>query len=238
MNVSTYQLAASMINQFNRVDTITNNLANVNTNGYKQELLAEGSFNNYLARAKNDNSNLDEMNKLVNTIPKIDQKFINTTPGELQMTASPLDFALSQPDTFFKVQTPSGDIEYTRNGAFKNLNGFLVDGNGNNILNVDNEPILVEDGFAAQIGVVKTNYANVEKIGANNYKIVNLAQAEFLDNNINQIHQGAIEKSNVSAVKAMVELIDAQRRLEQAQKSQTSKSELNQKLLDKVGGNR
>lgn len=238
MNSSTYQLAATMVNQFNRMDAISHNLANVNTNGYKEELLAEGSFNNYLKRAKNDNSNLDEMNKLVNTIPKIDQKFINPVQGEFQMTSNPLDFALVNPDTFFKVQTPNGDIEYTRNGAFKNLNGFLVDSNGNNVLNADNEPILLEGDFAAQIGIVKTGYDNLEKLGANNYTIINLAEADFLDNNLTQLYQGSIEKSNVSAVLSMVELIDASRRLEQAQKAQTSKSELNQKLLDKVGGNR
>lgn len=238
MNSSTYQLAATMVNQLNRLDVVANNIANVNTNGFKQEGLTEGSFNNYLNRAANDNSQLDEMNKLVNTVPKIDGKFIHGRQGELQMTSNQLDFALTTPETFFKVQTPNGDIAYTRDGAFKNLNGLLVDSNGNSVLSVDNEPLVVEGDFAQLIGVVKTPYANLDKIGDNNYKVKDFAQLEQLEQNEDVVVQGAVEKSNINAVKAMVELIEAQRAFEQAQKAFTSKSELNQKLLDKVGSPR
>ncbi len=49
--------------------------------------------------------------------------------------------------------------------------------------------------------------------------------------------QGAIEKSNVNSVTAMVELIDAQRRFEQAQKAVTTIDELNSKVIDKIGNN-
>lgn len=238
MNSSTYQLAATMVNQFNRIDSISNNIANVNTNGYKQDNLVEGSFNSYLGRAKNDNSTLDEMNKLVNTIPKIDGNFILGKQGELQMTANQLDFALTQPDTFFKVQKPNGTIEYTRDGSFKNLNGFLVDSNGNSVLSAGNEPLVVEEGFEQLVGVVKTLYSNMERVGSNNYQVKDFAQVEVLEENENFVIQGAVEKSNINAVTEMVGLIDAQRRFEQAQKAQQSKSELNQKLLEKVGNPR
>ena len=40
------------------------------------------------------------------------------------MTGNPLDFALNAPDTFFKIQNENGDIVYTRDGSFKNLDGF------------------------------------------------------------------------------------------------------------------
>ena len=235
MNSSTYQLAATMVNQFSRVDMISNNIANVNTNGFKQENLVEGSFNNYLNRAKNDGSNLDEMNKLINTVPKIDGKFIMGQQGDLQVTANELDFALNTPDTFFKIQNQNGEIEYTRDGSFKNLNGMLVDGNGNSVLSVDNEPLVVEGEFASLIGVIKTPFNNLEKVGDNNYKVKDFAQVELLDGNEEYVVQGAVEKSNVSAVSSMVQLIDAQRRAEQAQTMFKSKSELNGKLIEKVG---
>lgn len=45
MNQGTYPLAASMINQINRLDQVSNNLANVNTNGFKQEATTETTFN-------------------------------------------------------------------------------------------------------------------------------------------------------------------------------------------------
>lgn len=50
MNQGTYPLAASMINQFNRLDQISNNLANINTNGFKQEGTTETTFNYYLSK--------------------------------------------------------------------------------------------------------------------------------------------------------------------------------------------
>ena len=50
MNQGTYPLAASMINQFNRLDQISNNLANINTNGFKQEGTTETTFNYYLQK--------------------------------------------------------------------------------------------------------------------------------------------------------------------------------------------
>ncbi len=52
MNQGVYPLASSMVNQINRLDMISNNLANTNTTGYKQENIVEGSFNHYLDKAK------------------------------------------------------------------------------------------------------------------------------------------------------------------------------------------
>ena len=68
---------------------------------------------------------------------------------------------MTGPDTFFKIQNADGDIVYTRDGAFKNLDNFLVDSNGNNVLNADNEPIELEGEFVSQIGVTKTAYSNL-----------------------------------------------------------------------------
>ena len=50
MNQGVYPLAASMVNQINRLDQISNNLANVNTFGFKQEGTTETTFNYYLER--------------------------------------------------------------------------------------------------------------------------------------------------------------------------------------------
>ncbi len=167
MNQGTYPLAASMINQINRLDQISNNLANINTNGFKQEGTSETTFNYYLQRAQEQNIAPTKINTVVNNIPKIDSKFINSEMGPIAMTGNTFDFALSNPDTFFKIQNQNGDIVYTRDGAFKNLDNFLVDGNGNNVLNADNEPIVIDEDTASQIGVVKMSYDDLEKIGDN-----------------------------------------------------------------------
>lgn len=238
MNQGTYPLAAAMINQLNRVDTISNNLANSNTTGFKQEGLSEGSFNHYLTRAQEEGFTPTAMNTVTNMVPKLDGKYISSEQGAIVVTGNELDFALKTPDTFFKVQTPTGEIQYTRDGSMKNLNGLLVDRNGNSILSVDNEPIVVEDGYAQQIGVVKSPYENLEKVGNNNYRVKDLEELEFFDDNTDHVMQGSIEKSNVNTVLTMVGLIDAQRRFEQSQKAISGIGEMNQKMVDKLGTTR
>ena len=237
MNQGTYPLAASMINQFNRLDQISNNLANINTNGFKQEGTTETTFHYYLQKMQEENIAPTKINTVTNNIPKIDSKFINSEMGPIAMTGNALDFALNNPDTFFKVQNTNGDIVYTRDGSFKNLDGFLVDGNGNNVLNADNEPIVVEDNFVSQIGVTKTPYTNLEKIGDNTYRLKNPNELEIFENNDNLIVNGAIEKSNVNSVSSMVELIDAHRRFDQSQKAISSIDSLNASLIEKIGSN-
>ena len=237
MNQGTYPLAASMINQVNRLDQISNNLANINTNGFKQEGTTETTFNYYLQRAQEENITPTKISTVTNNIPKIDSKFINSEMGPIAMTGNNLDFALNNPDTFFKVQNASGDIVYTRDGAFKNLDNFLVDGNGNNILNANNEPIVIDGDISSQIGVVKISYENLEKVGDNTYSVKNPNQIEIFENNDNLIVKGAIEKSNVNSVSAMVELIDAHRRFDQAQKAVKTIDELNASLIEKIGSN-
>ena len=237
MNQGTYPLAASMINQFNRLDQISNNLANVNTNGFKQEGTSETTFNYYLQRAQEQNIMPTKINMVTNNIPKIDSKFINTEMGPISMTGNTLDFALNNPDTFFKIQNQNGDVVYTRDGAFKNLDNFLVDGNGNNVLNANNEPIVIDENVASEVGVVKISYNNLEKIGDNTYSAKDLAGVQSFENNDNLIVNGAIEKSNVNSVGAMVELIDANRKFEQAQKAVKTIDDLNNSLIEKIGSN-
>ncbi len=239
MNQGTYPLAASMINQINRIDMISNNLANTNTHGFKQEDSTEGSFNYYLQRAQMEGFTPTKINEVTNTIPKMDSKFINSEQGVIMPTGNALDFALSDSNTFFKIQDSSGDIVYTRDGAFKNLNGFLVDSNGQFVLSNDNEPIeLGEDGFENQISVTRIDFEELEKYKDNNFKLKENGQiTEQLENNDGQLVQGAIEKSNVNSVSTMVALIDAHRRFEQAQKAVKTIDELNGNLIEKIGNN-
>ena len=237
MNQGTYPLAASMVNQINRLDQISNNLANANTNGFKQEGLTETSFNHYLQRAQTEGFTPTVINTVTNNIPKIDGKFIDSEVGPIASTGNKLDFALEQPDTFFKLQDQNGDIVYTRDGAFKILDGFLVDSNGNNILNTDNAPIEVDENVKSQIGVTQIPFTNLEKIGNNNFKLKDENELAIFDNNDGLIVEGAIEKSNVNSVTAMVELIDAHRRFEQSQKAIKTIDEMNGKVIDKIGSN-
>jgi len=236
MNQGVYSLSAAMINQLNRVDVISNNLANVNTNGFKEDNLMEGSFNHYLERLAQKDVTPTKLNTINNTVPKIDGNFIRGDIGSLVETGNPLDFALKTNDTFFKVQDKNGDILLTRDGSFKNLGGVLSTFDGKKVLNNNNQPINVADGFEPQIAVVSSSYANLSKIGNNNYKINDTTQVKPIIDNDQFVVLGAVEKSNINAVTTMVALIDSQRRLEQAQKAITGIGELSEKLLTKIDG--
>ncbi len=239
MNQGIYPLAASMINQINRIDVVSNNLANVNTHGFKQEGATEGSFNYYLERMQQENKNPSKINVVTNTIPKMDSKYIVSEKGAIIPTGNRLDFALTKENTFFRIRDRNGDIVYTRDGGFKNLNGLLVDSNGQTVLSSDNVPIeVLEESFQNQISVVKIDFKDLEKFKDNDYKEKQSgAFVEILESNDNEIMQGAIEKSNVNSVNSMVALIDAHRRFDQAQKAVNTIDEMNSKIIDKIGNN-
>ena len=236
MNQGVYSLSAAMINQLNRVDVISNNLANINTNGFKEDNLMEGSFNHYLERLAQKDIAPTRLNTINNTVPKIDGNFIRGDIGSIVETGNSLDFALKTNDTFFKVQDKNGDIVLTRDGSFKNLGGILSTFDGKKVLNNNNQQINVADGFETQISVVSTPYANLSKIGNNNNKIDDTTQVKPIIDNDQFVVLGAVEKSNINAVTTMVALIDSQRRLEQAQKAITGIGELSEKLLTKIDG--
>jgi flagellar basal-body rod protein FlgG len=234
MNQGVYSLAATMVNQLNRVDVLSNNLANANTTGFKQDNLVEGSFNHYLEKSKNENIQTTKLNVVNNTVPKIDGDYISSMDGPIVTTGNKLDFAINERDVFFKVEGLNKEVLLTKDGAFKNKDGFLVNHDGAYVLNNENERINITDGFESQIALVKTPYENIDKVGNNNYKINDTKKTTLVLDNDPYLLQGSIEKSNVNAITTMVSLIDSQRRLEQAQKASTGIDDINQKLIDKL----
>lgn len=240
MNQGTYPLAASMINQLNRVDMVANNLANARTAGFKQEGLSEGSFNYYMKKANEQKQDIDPLAKVLNTVPKIDTKYIDSSAGSIISSSNRLDFAIKSKDIYFKIKNNNGETLLTRDGTFNNIDGKLVTKNGFSVLNINNEPIVIGDNneFATSIGLTKIDLSNIEKTGDNNYKILNQGNLTNLMDNEAHLTQGSIESSNVNSIKAMISLIEAQRSFEQAQKAVTGIDDLNSKVIDKVGSAR
>ena len=73
MNQGVYPLTASMVNQINRLDQISNNLANADTFGFKQEGTSETTFNWYLKRMQEEQQNPFVESITINNIPKLIQ---------------------------------------------------------------------------------------------------------------------------------------------------------------------
>jgi len=139
-----YDSAAGMVTQFNRLDTIANNLANVNTAGFKEDSLVVGDFMRIFKEARDElpNANQSEdgaafINRTMNRAPQIVDAFTNYSVGNMQKTDNPLDFALSREGLFFVVDTPQG-VRLTRNGSFtKSDEGKLVTKEGFEVLPSD-----------------------------------------------------------------------------------------------------
>ena len=239
MTQGIHQLTASMVNQLNRVDVISNNLANANTVGFKEENLAEGTFNRYLREKEKKDEVVLKESMVMDTIPKIDTSYKNESLGATKLTGNNLDFALKDKELFFKVKNDQGKIEYTRDGSFKNLAGKLVTQNAFEVLDAQNNSIDVNNpNFKDSIAVIKTDFKNLEKLGNNNYKTVDDKNTELVANNDEYIMQGALEQSNVNTIRTMVGLIEAQRTFERSQKAITGIDQINAKVIDTIGNQR
>ena len=141
MQTGYYSAAAGMVTQFNRLDTIANNLANVNTAGFKEDNPVIGDFMRIYKEARDElpHANQTEdgaafINRTMTRAPQIVDSYTDFSLGNMQNTQRPMDFALSREGLFFAVQTPQG-IRFTRDGSFTtNDEGTLVTKQGYAVL--------------------------------------------------------------------------------------------------------
>jgi flagellar basal-body rod protein FlgG len=180
MQTGYYSSAAGMVTQFNRLDTIANNLANVNTAGFKEDNLVVGDFMR-IYKEKRDELSLDNntqesaqfLNRTMTRAPQIVDSFTDQSVGTLQKTSNTLDFALSREGLFFAVKTPEG-VRLTRDGSFTtNDEGKLVTKQGYEVLpndyfqNISNGGISVtqEDSIISvdKNGQMSTNIPNTSQ---------------------------------------------------------------------------
>ncbi len=167
-----------MLSLMDSLDNTANNLANVNTAGYKKsELTFKNTMdssvyqkNGELIKGQSAGGNryLGELSMGSETM-RITYDF---TQGGLSKTGVPFDFAL-QGDGFFKVMDRDGNIGYTRNGSFcKNSQQFLTTKEGDYVLDNQNRPIrlynddMEEETEAYQILV--TEQGNIEAFDGKN----------------------------------------------------------------------
>ena len=144
MQTGYYSAAAGMVTQFNRLDTIANNLANVNTTGFKEDNVVIGDFMSVYKEARDElphkNNTTDGakfINRTMTRAPQIVDSFTNHSVGNMQQTDNSLDFALSREGLFFFFFTPEG-IRLTRDGSFiTNDEGKLTTKQGYEVLPAD-----------------------------------------------------------------------------------------------------
>ncbi len=136
-----YNAAGGMITQMNRLDVISNNLANLNTSGFKRDDVVIGDYERlsqeYQDKLPYKNQTKEAaqyLNRYMNKVPHIVEQYKEFSLGPVEATSAPLNFALKQGDTFFAVETPAG-VRYTRNGEFtQNAQGRLITKEGYPVL--------------------------------------------------------------------------------------------------------
>ncbi len=146
-----YTGASGMVVQMHRMDTIANNMANVDTTGYKRDTAVMKAFPQMLIRRLNDNGVYKFPFGSADTAPvvgelgtgaSLNEVYTVFTEGSLKQTGNPFDLAI-EGRGFFAVETPRG-IRYTRNGTFLiNKDGMLVDQAGDAVLG-DKGPIFLK----------------------------------------------------------------------------------------------
>ncbi len=141
-----YSAAGGMVVQFSRLENITNNLANVNTNGYKRQELVVGDFLR-LYQEKRDDLPIENQTKegakfihrTMARVPQVVDSYKDMSVGSFQNTGNTFDMALKDESLFFSVLTADG-VKLTRNGNFTlDDEGTLVTQQGHKVLPADYE---------------------------------------------------------------------------------------------------
>ncbi len=256
MNLSLYSAATGMEAQQLNLNTIANNLANVNTPGFKRSKIEFQDLLYQKPRASGSDSgggNLVPTGIEVGNGSRVAATSKVFTQGQLTNTGEKLDIAI-QGEGFFEVQRPDGTIGYTRDGSFKlNAQGQVVTVDGMPILSgmqtipAGSNVSISEDGqVTVQSSSGTTNFrltltrfanpAGLRSMGGNLYEETGASGTPETgnpgENGFGRTIQGYIEASNVNIVEEMVALIVAQRAYEINSKSVQSSDEMLQNVAN------
>lgn len=249
-----YSSVSAMLNLQARQSVITNNLANINTSGYKEETLVSKSFDEVIL-SNNDNYINGVANKqIIGDLSfgvSIDDTVTSHKQGVHIATNNNSDFALDGKG-FFQVQDANGNTFFTRDGSFKvNSQGYLVTNSGHNVMgmnkisgniekiNIGSDKISVTPNNNINVNGIEKysfnivdfdNYDTLKKVGDNIYSGENPVQA----NNF-YIKQGYLEGSNVDYINTTALLMETVKEFEANQKViQTIDSTLS-KIANEIG---
>lgn len=220
-----------------KLQTVSNEMANVATPGFKRERL---TFEEYLV-TQADATQRNAKSEVERT---------DFSQGPVHHTGNPFDLAL-EGDGFFVVQTPEGE-RYTRAGNFTlDASKQIVTQDGYPVLGAGG-PITVDDTTGTGVWVAEDGRFFVNGTEQGRIDVVTFENPQGLDrmgSNLYQatdssgpsvpsearVRQGAIEGANVNAVEAMVHLIDLYRSYEIQQKSMQAADQLDGKAANELG---
>lgn len=243
MNSGLYAALTGAVTSMQRLDTIANNLANVNTAGFKKDKISFESLLNA--------TSTPVANKLTDD-PVFAGELHSTdfSQGPHRQTGNPLDVAL-EGEGFFVVNTPQGR-GYTRQGSLqRGSGGQLVTANGFEVLG-NGAPIAIPQN-AARIDIDGRGgvYADGIQVGAIDlvdfakpYALQKQGNGIFLPADANtapqaavnaRVAQGYLEESNVSTISEMVQMIETNRHYEACTRVIRSFDDITGKAVNDLG---
>ena len=250
-----YAAYSGMINEQNRMDVITNNLANADTTGFKKEGSTCQAFDDVLAYKIKDNSVSSKLAQKIGTMNlgvKIGENYTDYSQGAFRVTGNATDVALSG-NGFFAVEFTNKagktDIKYTRDGSFTlNREGYLVTKDGDYVLgtngrikldpfkevSIDTMGNISQNGTrVASLRLVDfEDYNYLEHYGENYYQPVEGYKTKAAELTV---RSGYLETANVQVVSEMVEMISSSRQYESNQKLITTIDSTLEVAMNRLG---
>jgi flagellar basal-body rod protein FlgG len=240
MNSGVYAALSGSLVAMRKLDVLANNLANVNTAGFKKDRL---TFESLLPPVGTPSAGRSDAPVLAN-----ERLFTDFSPGPQRESGNPLDLALAG-DGFFVVETPEGR-RYTRQGNFSRdtagqlvtAEGYPVRGTGGPLtisgghIDINDKGEIRSDGIPVgtlEIVDFPRPYA-LEKLGN---ALFAPADPELRPQPIKgtAVRQGILEGANVEAVTEMIQLIETNRYFEACQKVIRSYDDLAAKAANELG---
>ncbi len=257
MDRAIYNGAMGMLVQQNVMNILSNDLANVDTTGYRKDNVVFKSYlqkNVYNIGGKpfvqiDDELKAKKIGQLGSGVV-LDGIYHSDQEGTLQRTGIPTDMALIGKG-FFTIYNPSNkQYYYTRNGHFMmNKNHNLIDSNGNELVGITGKKITFKQGYSIDNNgfirnennkivdkIMLVNFKDstqLRKVGYTYYLATKQSGAANYDKGT-VIKTGYLEKSNVNAVEEMVKMITAQRVYDFNSKTITTVDQLLDKLVNQV----
>ncbi|AMN52766.1 flagellar basal-body rod protein FlgF [Roseibium algicola] len=226
----------------NHLDVIANNMANINTSGFKSQNL---HFSEYVMPVA-DGSAFEPQDRAISYVDMFTTR-TDFTHGPIKMTGNEFDLSLNS-DGFFAVQMPDGTEAYTRSGAFRlDSTGQLISADGSPVM-TDQGPISFNDQDGrveiAQDGTISTRLGirgrikvvdfedvrTMEKIGNTMFKADNPIPAQEV-----RMVQGAVEGSNVYGITEVTRLIEVTRAYDSTSKIVKDLDELRRQAISTLG---
>lgn len=229
-----YTAASGMLAAMRRMEFVTNNIANAQTVGFKQDRTALSTFDELMILqdgSPTPGSTGSELGEL-GMGAVAEEPIIDFTQGALQETGRALDLALEGPG-FFTVQTPDG-LRYTRDGGLtRDALGRLTTTEGFLVLAEDGNPIEIPPGTltASQDGTLRVEGQEIgrlalveftleqplRKVGSNLFA-PRVEGDEPRPSASTAVHQGFVEASNVDMAGAQTTMLELQRAYQASQR--------------------